>query len=67
VDNKTLAGGFLGLGINFKVAPTVFLGLEGKYLWTLTVTVTNYNNTYSHNTDVNLNGIQVTFNVGFLF
>lgn len=67
VDNKTLAGGFLGMGINFKITPTVFLGLEGKYLWTSNVTVTNYNNTYSYSTDVNLNGIQATFNVGFLF
>jgi outer membrane protein W len=67
VDNKTLAGGFLGLGINFKITPTMFLGLEGKYLWTSSVTVTNYNQTYSYNTDVNLNGIQATFNVGFLF
>jgi hypothetical protein len=66
-DSKTLAGGFLGLGINFKITPTVFLGLEGKYLWTSNVTVTNYNNNYSYTTDVNLNGIQATFNVGFLF
>jgi outer membrane protein W len=67
VDNKTLAGGFLGLGINFKITPTVFLGLEGKYLWTSNVTVTNYNNDYSYTIDVNLNGIQATFNAGFLF
>jgi outer membrane protein W len=67
VDNKTLAGGFLGLGINFKITPTVFLGLEGKYLWTSSVTVTNYNNNYKYTTDVTLNGIQATFNVGFLF
>jgi outer membrane protein W len=67
LDNKTLAGGFLGLGLNFKITPTVFLGLEGKYLWTSNVTVINYNNNYSYSTDVNLNGIQATFNVGFLF
>jgi outer membrane protein W len=67
VDNKTLAGGFLGLGINFMITPTVFLGLEGKYLWTSSVTVNNFNNTSSFTTDVNLNGIQATFNVGFLF
>ncbi|HMK65050.1 MAG TPA: outer membrane beta-barrel protein [Thermodesulfobacteriota bacterium] len=66
-DNTTLAGGFLGMGINFKITPTVFLGLEGKYLWTSNVTLKNYNNTYSYTTDVNLNGIQATFNVGFLF
>jgi outer membrane protein W len=67
VDNTTLAGGFLGLGIDFKITPTVFLGLEGKYLWTSNVTVKNYNDTYSYTSDVNLNGIQATVNVGFLF
>ena len=66
-DTKTLFGGFLGLGVTFKVSPRVFLGLEGKYLWTSNVTVRNYYNTYSYTTDVNLNGIQATLNVGFLF
>jgi hypothetical protein len=66
-DTKILVGGFLGLGVTFKVTPTVFLGLEGKYLWTSNVTVNNYNNTSSYTSDVNLNGIQATFNLGFLF
>jgi opacity protein-like surface antigen len=66
-DSKTLVGGFLGLGASVKVSSKVFLGLEGKYLWTSTVTINNYNNTYSYNTDVNMNGIIVTLNVGFLF
>ncbi len=59
--NQTLGGGFLGVGASLKVSPTVFLGLEGKYLWTSAFTVKNTD------TDVNLNGFIATFNVGFLF
>jgi outer membrane protein W len=59
--NQTLGGGFLGLGASVKITPTVFIGLEGKYLWTSTLTVNNID------TDINLNGIQATFNIGFLF
>lgn len=59
--NQTLAGGFLGAGATVKVSPTVFLGLEGKYLWTTNLTLENLE------TDINLNGIQATLNLGFLF
>jgi outer membrane protein W len=67
ISSQTLAGGFLGLGATFKITPTVFLGLEGKYLWTSSVTIHNFKNTYNYDTNVNMNGIQATFNVGFLF
>ena len=59
--NQTLAGGFLGAGATIKVSPTVFLGVEGKYLWTSNLKLENLE------TDINLNGIQATFNLGFLF
>jgi outer membrane protein W len=59
--NQTLGGGFLGIGASVKVSPTVFLGLEGKYLWTSALTVKNID------TDTNLNGFIATFNLGFLF
>ena len=59
--NQTLGGGFLGVGASVKVSPTVFLGLEGKYLWTSALTVKNID------TDTNLNGVIATFNLGFLF
>jgi len=59
--NQTLGGGFLGVGASVKVSPTVFLGLEGKYLWTSALTVKNID------TDTNLNGFIATFNLGFLF
>ena len=59
--NQTLAGGFLGAGASIKISPTVFLGLEGKYLWTTNLSLDNLE------TDINLNGIQATLNLGFLF
>ena len=59
--NQTLGGGFLGVGASVKVSPTVFLGLEGKYLWTSALTVNNID------TNTNLNGFIATFNLGFLF
>jgi len=59
--NQTLGGGFLGIGASVKVSPTVFLGLEGKYLWTSALTVNNID------TNINLNGFIATFNLGFLF
>ena len=59
--NQTLGGGFLGVGASVKISPTVFLGLEGKYLWTSALTIKNID------TDTNLNGFMATFNLGFLF
>ena len=59
--NQTLVGGFLGVGVNYNITPTVYVGLEGKYLWTSSLTVDNID------TDTNLNGIIATFNLGFRF
>ena len=59
--NQTLVGGFLGVGVNYNITPCVYVGLEGKYLWTSSLTVDNID------TDTNLNGIIATFNLGFRF
>jgi hypothetical protein len=59
--NQTLVGGFLGLGASFKITPKFFIGLEGKYLWTSTVTINDLD------TDINFNGFLGTINFGFLF
>jgi hypothetical protein len=59
--NQTLWGGFAGAGASIKVAPNVFLGLEGKYLWTSSLKINDIE------TNINLNGILATFNLGFLF
>jgi hypothetical protein len=59
--NQTLWGGFAGAGASIKIAPNVFLGLEGKYLWTSALKINDID------TNINLNGILATFNIGFLF
>ncbi len=60
-DNNTLFGGFLGIGAQYNITPNVFVGLEGKYLWT---TKTTFRDTDS---EIDLGGIQATVNLGFRF
>ena len=57
--SDSLFGGFLGLGAIYNVTPRVFVGLEGKYLWT---TKSGF-----YDEDINLDGIQATLNIGFRF
>ena len=33
-DYDLVLGGYLGAGIHYNIAPKIFLGVEGKYLWT---------------------------------
>jgi opacity protein-like surface antigen len=33
-DNDTIFGFHLGLGFHYNITPTIFIGAEGKYLWT---------------------------------
>ena len=33
-DRDTVFGGFLGLGIHYNITKAMFIGVEGKYLWT---------------------------------
>ncbi|MGA3084641.1 MAG: outer membrane beta-barrel protein [Thermodesulfobacteriota bacterium] len=58
-DSEILFGGFLGLGAIFNVTPKLFVGLEGKYLWTTQSSFID--------AETSLNGIQATFNIGFRF
>jgi hypothetical protein len=59
--SQTLWGGFAGAGASIKIGPNVFLALEGKYLWTSALKINDFD------TNINLNGILATFNLGFLF
>jgi opacity protein-like surface antigen len=38
-DNGMKFGAHLGLGIQYNITPTIFLGAEGKYLWTSETTL----------------------------
>ena len=33
-DYDTIFGGYLGAGIHYNITPRIFVGVEGKYLWT---------------------------------
>jgi opacity protein-like surface antigen len=33
-DYDAVFGGYLGAGIHYNITPTIFVGAEGKYLWT---------------------------------
>jgi hypothetical protein len=33
-DYDAVFGGYLGAGIHYNITPTIFVGVEGKYLWT---------------------------------
>jgi outer membrane protein W len=59
-DTDTVFGGFLGAGVNYNVTPSVYLGLEGKYLWTSKVDM-------KYETEFKLDGWIATFNLGFRF
>jgi len=33
-DYDSVLGGYLGAGIHYNISPRIFVGVEGKYLWT---------------------------------
>ncbi|HVN95021.1 MAG TPA: outer membrane beta-barrel protein [Syntrophorhabdaceae bacterium] len=66
-DTDAVFGGFLGLGVNYNVTPNVFLGVEGKYLWTTKAKFRDTAFGAPLNADYHLDGIQATFNIGYRF
>lgn len=62
-DEDILFGGFLGAGISYNITPSVFLGLEGKYLWTQKASLSDSLWRQKHSLD----GWFGTFNIGFRF
>jgi outer membrane protein W len=57
-ESDTTFGGFLGLGANFNVTPNTFLGLEGKYF----IASPSF-----EGIDVDIDGINITANIGYRF
>jgi outer membrane protein W len=60
-DSDVIFGGFLGLGANYYINPSFFLGLEGKYLWTDDAKFSSAHIKYS------LDGFITTLNIGWRF
>jgi opacity protein-like surface antigen len=57
-ENDTPVGFYLGLGGDFNIAPNIFLGLEGKYFWA---------KPSFEGESVNIDGINMTANIGYRF
>lgn len=56
--NDTVLGYYLGLGANFNLSPSAYLGIEGKYFWAKP----SY-----EGIDLNIDGINMTANIGYRF
>lgn len=57
-ESDTAFGWYLGLGCNFNITKEIYLGVEGKYTWL-------YPSFFE--TDVDVDGISVTANIGYRF
>ena len=66
-DNTTVAGGFVGAGLTYNVTKEVFLGLEGKYLWTSRATLSKVINGTPVDADFKISGVLGTVNLGYRF
>ena len=66
-DSATVWGGFLGAGATYNITPQVFVGLEGKYLWTNSATLRGAIAGVPVNDDFKIEGILATANLGFRF
>ena len=57
-STKSVFGLHAGAGVNFNITQTIFLGVEGRYLWA---------KPSCGGTDIKLDGFTVTGNLGFRF
>jgi len=56
--NDTVLGFYLGLGANFNLSPSAYLGIEGKYFWA---------KPSAEGIEANIDGINMTANIGYRF
>ncbi|MFA5324488.1 MAG: outer membrane beta-barrel protein [Smithella sp.] len=66
-DNKWVLGGFLGAGLNFDIMKDVFVGLEGKYMWTDRIKMSGNIAGRAVEESFNLEGVQGVVTIGFRF
>jgi opacity protein-like surface antigen len=66
-DDAFVAGGFAGAGALYNLTPQLFVGLEGKYLWTDTAKLRGSLRGVEHNADFQIEGVQGTVNIGYRF
>ena len=58
-ETDTKFGAHLGLGVNYNITPKIFIGAEGKYIWTSETTI--------EDTAFRMDGIIGTAVLGFRF
>lgn len=66
-DTETVFGGFVGLGVTYNLTKSIFVGAEGKYLWTTTAEFSDELNGVPIEVKTNLDGIQVVAVIGLRF
>jgi len=66
-DYDAVLGGYLGAGIHYNVTPRIFVGVEGKYLWTDKAKLKFEEFGVPHRVKFNMDGIIATAVIGFRF
>ena len=66
-DYDVIFGGHLGLGFHYNITPSIFVGAEGKYLWTSNARLQDETPDVRLDTKFKLDGILATGVVGFRF
>jgi opacity protein-like surface antigen len=66
-DDDAVFGAHLGLGFHYNITPNVFVGAEGKYLWTGKANMDDASTGLSSLSEFKLNGILATAVLGFKF
>jgi len=66
-ETDTIFGGHLGLGVHYNITPTLFVGVEGKYLWTRYTELEREVFNVRVEREFNLEGIQATAVLGVRF
>jgi len=66
-DNDVIFGGHLGLGVDYNITPAIFIGAEGKYLWTSEAKLEDTVSGIPVGAKFNLDGIIATAVLGFRF
>lgn len=63
----TILGVYLGAGIHYNITPKIFVGVEGKYLWTDTVKLEYEEFGAPLEVKFKMDGIIATAVIGFRF
>ena len=66
-DYDAVLGGYLGGGVHYNITPAVFVGVEGKYLWTDEVELRDESYGIPLEAKFKMNGIIATAVFGFKF